>query len=142
MPRLFITLALSLCWAVAVMLLCIAEEKFNPPPVTRGNITSLDEYLTARFSETLSSKNLGSGGYALLHQGQIVAQRGFGLANHETSTPVNIDSTLYLLSSLSKAVTAWGILKLVEAKKIGLDEPVLPYLKRWRLSHSCHLADS
>lgn len=46
--------------------------------------------------------------------------------------PVNAD-TLFQMASVSKWVTAWGVMTLVEAGKIDLDAPVSRYLRRWRL---------
>jgi CubicO group peptidase (beta-lactamase class C family) len=37
---------------------------------------------------------------------------------------------------VSKAVTAWGVMKLVEEGRIGLDEPVMRHLQRWRFPGS------
>ena len=42
------------------------------------------------------------------------------------------DRTLYQVASVSKAVTAWGVMKLVEEGRLGLDEPVVRHLTRWR----------
>jgi CubicO group peptidase (beta-lactamase class C family) len=41
--------------------------------------------------------------------------------------------TLFQVASLSKWLTAWGVMALVEEGRIGLDAPVSRYLTRWRL---------
>lgn len=41
--------------------------------------------------------------------------------------------TLFQVASLSKWVTAWGVMTLVESGKLDLDAPVSRYLTRWRL---------
>jgi len=46
------------------------------------------------------------------------------------------ERTLYQVASVSKLVTAWGVMKLVQDGRLGLDEPVLRYLKRWRFPGS------
>ncbi|MFN0023345.1 MAG: serine hydrolase domain-containing protein [Parvularculaceae bacterium] len=46
------------------------------------------------------------------------------------------DDTLFQVASLSKWITAWGVMTLVEAGKIDLDTPVSKYLTRWRLPDS------
>jgi CubicO group peptidase (beta-lactamase class C family) len=51
---------------------------------------------------------LGSAALVLVHGGEIVAEHGFGIANAETGEPVNPNETLYILGSVSEAVTAWG----------------------------------
>lgn len=45
-------------------------------------------------------------------------------------------NTIFQVSSLSKFVSAVGIMKLVELGKINLDTPVSKYLKRWQLPPS------
>ncbi len=45
-------------------------------------------------------------------------------------------NTIFQVSSLTKFVTAAGIMKLVEMGKINLDTPVSHYLKRWQLPQS------
>jgi CubicO group peptidase (beta-lactamase class C family) len=68
---------------------------------------------------------------ALVQDGRPVWAAGFGLADPTTGRPVTADTRLQA-ASVSKPVTAWGVLRLVEAGRIGLDEPVLGHLRRWR----------
>lgn len=49
--------------------------------------------------------------------------------------PVDGD-TRFQVASLSKWITAWGVMTLVEDGKIDLDAPVDTYLKRWKLPPS------
>lgn len=48
----------------------------------------------------------------------------------------NVDRTRYQVASVSKAVTAWGVMRLVQEGKLSLDEPVIAHLKRWRFPGS------
>jgi CubicO group peptidase (beta-lactamase class C family) len=68
---------------------------------------------------------------ALVHRGQVVWVAGYGLADPATGQPVTA-STRFQAASLSKPVTAWGVLRLVESGGIGLDEPIVGRLRRWR----------
>jgi CubicO group peptidase (beta-lactamase class C family) len=68
---------------------------------------------------------------ALVHHGQVVWAAGYGLADPATGQPVTA-ATCSQAASLSKPVTAWGVLRLVESGRIGLDEPVIGHLRRWR----------
>lgn len=123
-------------WVAVVMVFFIIEERVSKPAVEKGNPASMEKYVVQQFKDALAQKRLGSAAVALVQNGRILSEHGFGVANSETNTAVNPSETLYLLSSLSKAVTAWGIMKLVQDKKIGLDEPILPYLKRWQFPGS------
>jgi CubicO group peptidase (beta-lactamase class C family) len=53
------------------------------------------------------------------------------VADRTTGQPVTA-STRFQAASLSKPVTAWGVLRLVESGRIGLDELVIGRLRRWR----------
>src|SRR5215216_7639654 len=68
---------------------------------------------------------------ALVQDGRPVWAAGFGLADPTSGRPVTAGTRLQA-ASVSKPVTAWGVLRLVEAGRIGLDEPVLGRLRRWR----------
>jgi CubicO group peptidase (beta-lactamase class C family) len=68
---------------------------------------------------------------ALVYHGQVVWAAGYGVADRTTGQPVTA-ATRFQAASLSKPVTAWGVLRLVEAGRIGLDEPVVGHLRRWR----------
>jgi CubicO group peptidase (beta-lactamase class C family) len=49
----------------------------------------------------------------------------------------SVDSeTLFQVASLSKWISAWGVMTLVEAGKLDLDAPVANYLTRWTLPES------
>ena len=50
-----------------------------------------------------------------------------GLADFEAKDPITPD-TPYRIASISKMVTALGVLKLVESKQLGLDTPIEQYL--------------
>jgi CubicO group peptidase (beta-lactamase class C family) len=76
----------------------------------------------------------------LVHHGQLVWAAGYGVADSATGQPVTA-ATRFLAASLSKPVTAWGVLRLVEAGRIGLDEPIVGRLRRWRLPPSPFHAD-
>ena len=60
---------------------------------------------------------------------------GFGLADTATQRPVT-KSTKFQLASISKSVTSWGLMKLVEQGRLDLDAPVENYLTRWHLPPS------
>lgn len=64
-----------------------------------------------------------------------VSLRTYGLANREAALPVRTD-TVFNLGSLSKTLTAWTVMTLVDAGKVKLDDPAETYLKRWHLPES------
>ena len=60
--------------------------------------------------------------------GRIVLAKGFGLANVELQVPVKPE-TIFQSGSVGKQFTATAVMMLVEAGKIGLDDPLRKYFK-------------
>ncbi len=82
------------------------------------------------------------------HDGQILFRRSYGLADVEAKRAAT-PQTNYRLASISKQFTATTILTLVQARRIGLDDPIATYLTglppgitvRHLLTHQSGLAD-
>ncbi|GEP06061.1 serine hydrolase [Methylobacterium oxalidis] len=66
---------------------------------------------------------LFSGAILVAHRGQPVLRRAYGLANREWDVP-NTPETRFRVGSITKQFTAAAILKLAEAGKLSLDDPV------------------
>ena len=60
---------------------------------------------------------------ALVQDGQIIYQRGYGQANLEYDIPITPD-TVFHVASVSKQFTAYAILLLAQDGKLGLDDDV------------------
>ena len=69
---------------------------------------------------------------ALVEEGAVYAARGYGVANRATGTPVEPD-TGFRVGSVSKPLTAWGVMRLHEEGKLRLDAPAEQYITRWHL---------
>ena len=69
---------------------------------------------------------------ARLESGDPFLLRGLGVADTATARPVTPD-TLFQAASISKPVTAWGVMRLVEEGLVDLDADVQRYLTRWSL---------
>lgn len=64
---------------------------------------------------------------ALIREGKVVWNRGFGVKNSLTKEPVT-EETVFEAASLTKPVVAYAVLKLVDAGKLDLDAPLNKYL--------------
>lgn len=64
----------------------------------------------------------------------VLVDDGVPVSEHFVSRGTEIDrDTQFQVASLSKWVTAWGVMALVQQGKIDLDAPVSRYLTRWSL---------
>lgn len=72
---------------------------------------------------------------ALITEGEVSWAQAYGYAERASKRKMTVD-TYCRVESISKTVTAWGVMKLVETGKIKLDDPVDQYLKGWEFPTS------
>jgi len=70
---------------------------------------------------------------AVARDGKIIWEKGFGLADREKNIPAT-EHTQYRLASISKQLTATGLMILVECGLIKLDSPINDYLGGTKLT--------
>ena len=95
-------------------------------PAAKGDAAGFLEWAESRYA----AESKGNVAIALLEHGELA---GTFFASHGRA--VDGDS-LFQVASLSKWITAWGVMTLVEQQRIDLDAPVSRYLTRWRLPPS------
>ena len=69
---------------------------------------------------------------AVIKDYQLHATKVYGLADVTAKSPVTLE-TMFQAASISKPVTAFAVMRLVEAGKLSLDEDVNRYLKSWKV---------
>lgn len=115
--------ALALAAWTAVFIIGTLEGYWHQSLAPRGDAQA---FLDAAASE-IDSLHRGNAVLVLIDGGQVYG-------DHFVSVGELIDrNTVFQVASLSKWITAWGIMTLIEAGKLDLDEPVLTYLTRWKL---------
>lgn len=119
------TIGLLVAW-VAVVFFGTAEGWWKQPLAPRGDSAA---FLSAA-GRTIDSGQAGNAVMALISGGTVQ-----GVHAASVGAAVNAD-TVFQTASLSKWLTAWGVMALVEHGKLDLDAPVNRYLKRWTLPHS------
>ncbi|WIY03171.1 serine hydrolase domain-containing protein [Amycolatopsis mongoliensis] len=113
MTRLFLVLA--------VLLLGTAT------PAAAAGTPDVDGYVRSYLDHT----GLPGAAVAVTHGGDVVRVAGYG---HDASGAPITASTRLPIASLSKSMTAFAVLQLVEAGRITLDEPVTRSLPGFRLA--------
>ena len=119
------TLAFLVLWAVVVFV-GTSEGWWKQTLAPRGD--------TARFMDAaarlVDSSNAGNAVFAVIENGSVHDV-------HAVSVGDAVDvNTVFQTASLSKWITAWGVMALVEDRKLDLDAPVSTYLTRWTLPES------
>lgn len=83
--------------------------------------------LGAKLERLRMQESLPGMGVAIAMHGKIIYEAGFGWADRENRVSAT-EHTLFSLASVSKPITATGLMTLVQAGKIELDRPVNDYL--------------
>ena len=100
--------------------------------VVSGPITESDDprdFHTAA-AAALDDALIGNAAFVLIDNGEVAGE--YYASVGRTVGP----DTLFQMASVSKWVTAWGIMALVEDGRVELDVPVSRYLTRWSLPES------
>lgn len=69
---------------------------------------------------------------AVIQNGKVAWTQCIGFADMESKKPITTE-TVFNVGSVSKMVSAWGFMQLTEKGLITLDDPVDPFLVRWKL---------
>jgi CubicO group peptidase (beta-lactamase class C family) len=104
------------------------------PPKLRAAAVANDQQSTIpqlerAVPELMKKSNVPGVSIALIRHGKTVWVDGFGVKEAGTSQPVT-GETVFEAASLSKPVFAYGVLKLVDQGKLGLDVPLTTYLPK------------
>jgi CubicO group peptidase (beta-lactamase class C family) len=89
--------------------------------------------IEAMVAQGFKDLNVPGLSYAVVIDGEVVLARGLGVADVASQTPVTED-TAFRIASMTKSFTALAVLKLRDAGKLSLDDPVarhVPELLGW-----------
>ena len=80
----------------------------------------------------LASNRVPGAVVSYIKNGDVAWTKAFGVANLHAETPMQ-PHMVFNHGSNGKIMTAWALLRLVEAAKVELDAPANRYLKRWQI---------
>lgn len=119
------TVFMLAAWTVVVGLGTL-DGWWRRPLAPRGDAAAF----AAAADRMIQRESRGNAAFALIKDGRSVHEHFASIG-----APVDRD-TLFQVASLSKWITALGVMTLVDAGRVDLDAPVDTYLKRWRLPDS------
>ena len=85
------------------------------------------DVLDDKIRELMAERHIPGAAVAVMKNGKIVKMKGYGVASLEFNIPVTTN-TVFEIVSVSKQMTAAGIMLLVEEGKVDLDERISRYL--------------
>src|SRR5687767_3271536 len=105
------------------------------PPPGRHFARTFAERVDSLVPLLLAGSGVPGVAIGVMEGGQVVATRGYGLADRASGRPMT-ERTLLNFASVSKPVAAWGVLHRADARALPLDAPVDGLLRRWHLPPS------
>lgn len=93
-----------------------SQEKLNP----KDTFTKIDTYLSN------GTANGFSGAMLVTIEGEVIINKGYGLANKDTKSLIN-PNTIFDIGSNTKQFTSTAILKLVEQNKLSVTDSLSKY---------------
>lgn len=131
--RIWIPVALIISFILA-----FAASGQNTIKKTAEPHAPLDEFtahLNERVPALMELYHIPGSSMALVKGGRLVWSEAYGYADMETGRKLTTDTPMRV-QSISKSVTAWGVMKLAEQGKIELNASVKQYLKTWHFPSS------
>ena len=111
--------------AAACLQLCQVKPAFAVQGLSSPQIVQLSDRL---FTEAMKASRIPGAVVAVVQDGQVLMLRHYGLANVEKGIPVNSESTLFRVASISKTVTATAVMQLWERGQLRLDDDIDVYI--------------
>ncbi len=92
-----------------------------------SNTSALEVYADSLFQASIDSAQIAGGAILVFQKGEMLLKKSYGQASLELSVPMPEDAQ-FEIGSVTKQFTAAAILKLVEAKKLSLEDDFTEYL--------------
>ena len=97
--------------------------------------SDLNAWIDSQFTEGMKSSNIPGASIVLMQGDSILHMNGYGLADIDTNTPVNGNSSIFCVGSVSKTFIAAAAMRLVEKGRLELDRDVNRYLTSFQLEY-------
>lgn len=121
---------------VAFILLPLIASGYTPPPSNNTrSLRQFIQYCDNRIPHLMDQYDIPGTSIALVHAGKPVWSAAWGYADLEHNRKMMTDA-ICRVESISKSVTAWGVLNLVEKGLLDADAAVEEYLKNFKLPTS------
>ncbi len=99
-------------------------------PARADLAATVKETVDPLITQDLAESGAPGAAFVFVHDGRIVYERGYGLADVATGGKADPARTVWPIASITKIVTAMAVLQLVDQGRIDLDADVNRYLKR------------
>lgn len=124
----FILLTILICFLVALL---SGSLQIKRNIRTNAPLDEFKAYMDERITALMKQYGIPGCNIALVRDKEVVWTKGYGYADVASGRALAVDTPMSV-QSITKSVTAWGVMRLVEKGLIDLDTPVSEYLKSWQ----------
>jgi CubicO group peptidase (beta-lactamase class C family) len=119
----------------SITVFAIAQLSTTKGLEENASLEQFTSYLDGHIPALMKDYDVPGVSIALVKGGKTTWSKAYGYADLEKGRKMTT-ATYFRVESISKSVTAWGVMKLVEKGQIELDKPVAQYLKNWQFPES------
>jgi len=91
-------------------------------------LAELEAFVDGTVRLAMDQRHIAGVAVAIVQDGRVVLQKGYGFASFSPARPVDPATTLFRIGSISKTFTWIEVMRAVEAGKLDLDAPINNYL--------------
>lgn len=103
-----------------------ARAAAEVPPVLEDT-REVEQFADAFFEQPEIKEHLAGAALAIVKDGKVLLQKGYGYADTDRSIPVDPERTVFRVASISKVITATAVMQLAEQGKVDLNSDLSAY---------------
>src|SRR6266516_4771568 len=121
----------------ALLLAPPMQARYSTPPSPTssklGDPREVEAFLDGVIGKEMQVDHIPGAAVSVVKDGRLLFTKGYGSADLQAGKPVNAQTTLFRIGSVSKLFTATAVLQLAEQCKLSLYADVNTYLKAFHL---------
>ena len=94
----------------------------------------LERFVDPIFAEWMDKAHCPGAAFVVVKDGALFFKKGYGVANLDTKTPFDPDTTSLRAKSVSKLFTATAVMQLAERGQVDLNADINDYLKSFKVN--------
>lgn len=125
-------------WRIALYLIIMTVAgffEFKDILFSSSSPADFNNFVDNEVPVLMKKQGIPGASIAIIQNGRVTQITSYGHADRKNNVPISKE-TRFRIASISKPLTAWGIMKLVEKDMLELDRPVEDYLTRWKFPES------
>ena len=118
-----------------LLVLCACQAPQKPLDSVVISPTEIQSFADSIFPGKMDEYLIPGLVFIFIQEGEVVYSQAYGYANLEGSVPINVDSSIMRIGSISKTFVATAVMQLVEDDFLDLDTDINQYLSSFEITY-------